>query len=91
MELQREKEKSLKAYKEVQPRYHTYENVNLAKQEAIVCSRIEKEEKEMSQVTFSPNINKNIQIDEPFEIRLETNRIKKQQKESDILKKVMKD
>jgi len=45
----------------------------------------------LAEATFSPNINKNYRVDEPFEIRLQNSKIKKLQKEGAILKTAMKE
>lgn len=60
------KTKTKEEYQYILPKYQEYEKRNSSKEEAIASRLVEKEESDMSGVTFMPKINKNIKIKEPF-------------------------
>ena len=74
----------------VESRYLNYSEQKGDKEEAIANRQIEKQFQQMSGVTFKPQINHNFPIDSSFEERLESNKFRKQMKEGQVIKDMIK-
>lgn len=84
------KQKANKNYSLVESRYHKYDEQKADKSEAIAARLMERELLEMSEVTFKPKTNKNVQVSQSFEERLVSSGQKKQVKEGLIIKDMIK-